>query len=138
MKPKSNRDYYQGQNEALKSALHILNGLLLECHIIYFLNWKKFEIFTTSTYAIFASSLKISAQNFDFWPLFRGVKDCWYGILTFLKVLWTCELGELVAWYLVDKRGAKANPWKGGGLRFNSGWWWIDTMTCRWRPWGGG
>jgi hypothetical protein len=27
---------------------------------------KKFEIFTTSTYGIFASTMKISAQNFTF------------------------------------------------------------------------
>jgi hypothetical protein len=31
--------------------------------IIFFF---KFEIFTTSTYATFASTLKISVQNFDF------------------------------------------------------------------------
>jgi hypothetical protein len=44
---------------------------------------KKSEIFTRSTYATFASALKTLAQNFDFSPLFTGVKDCWYGILAF-------------------------------------------------------
>jgi hypothetical protein len=39
---------------------------------IYFLN----ENFTTSTYTIFASTLKISAQYFNFRPLIKGVKDC--------------------------------------------------------------
>jgi hypothetical protein len=39
-------------------------------------NSKKSEIFTTSKYAILAYILKISAQNFDFGSLFRGVKDC--------------------------------------------------------------
>ena len=42
----------------------------------YFFKSEKFKIFTTSTYAIFAFTLKISAQNFDFWPHFKGVKDC--------------------------------------------------------------
>jgi hypothetical protein len=42
----------------------------------YFFKSKKSEIFTTSTYATLASTLKISAQNFDFLPHFRGVKDC--------------------------------------------------------------
>jgi hypothetical protein len=37
MKLKSNKDHYQGQNEASKSAIHILQGLLLKCHI----NFKK-------------------------------------------------------------------------------------------------
>ena len=27
----------------------------------------------------------------------------------------------LVAWYLVDKRGAKADPWEWGGLGFDFG-----------------
>jgi hypothetical protein len=69
MKLKSNRDHYQGQNEASKWAIYILQGLLLKCHIIYFLKSENFEIFTTSTYAILASTLKISAQNFDFDPI---------------------------------------------------------------------
>ena len=44
---------------------------------------KKSKFFTTSTYATLASIVKISAQNFDFCPLFKGVKDYWYGILAF-------------------------------------------------------
>jgi hypothetical protein len=39
MKLKSNKDHYQGQNE----AIHILQGLLLKCHIIYFLNKKNLK-----------------------------------------------------------------------------------------------
>jgi hypothetical protein len=31
-----------------------------------FFKLKKYEIFTTSTYATLASTIKISAQNFDF------------------------------------------------------------------------
>jgi hypothetical protein len=80
MKLKSNKDHYQGQNEAWKLAIHILQRLFLKCHIIYFLNKQNLNFFTTSTYATFASILKISAQNFDLGPLFWGVKDCWYGI----------------------------------------------------------
>jgi hypothetical protein len=38
----------------------------LKCHINFKKKSKRFEIFTTSTYATFASTLKISAQNFDF------------------------------------------------------------------------
>jgi hypothetical protein len=45
----------------------------------------------------------------------------WY--IDFLKILCACGLGELVAWHLVDKRGVKTNPWEGGGLGFDSGWW---------------
>jgi hypothetical protein len=67
MKLKSNKDHYQGQNEAWKSTIHILQGLLLKCHINYYFK-KKSEIFTTSPYATLASSLKISTQNFDLWP----------------------------------------------------------------------
>jgi hypothetical protein len=44
IKLKSNKDHYQGQNEAWKSALHILQGLLLKCHIIYFLNKKNLKV----------------------------------------------------------------------------------------------
>jgi hypothetical protein len=44
---------------------------------------------------------------------------------------YTCRLGELVVWHLMDKRGVKADPWEGEGLGFNSGWWGIDTMMCR-------
>jgi hypothetical protein len=76
MKLKSNKDHYQGQNEAWKSAIHILQGLLLKCHINFKKSQKKSEIFNTSTYANLASTLKISAQNFDFWSVFRGVKVC--------------------------------------------------------------
>jgi hypothetical protein len=83
MKLKSNKNHYQGQNEAWKSAIHNLQGLLLKCHINFKKNKKRSEIFTTSTYATLASTLKISAQNFDFWPLFRDIKDCWYVILIF-------------------------------------------------------
>jgi hypothetical protein len=39
-------------------------------------NSKEFEIFTTSTYAILASTLKISAQFFYFRPLIKDVKGC--------------------------------------------------------------
>ena len=77
MKLKSNKDHYQGQNESWKSAIYILQGLLLKCHISFFFKSKGFEIFTTSTYATLASTLKISAQNNDFWPLYRCIKDCW-------------------------------------------------------------
>jgi hypothetical protein len=137
MKLKSNKDHYQGQNEAWKSAIHILKGLLLKCHINFKKYKKKPEIFTTSTYATLASTLKISAQNFDFWPLFRGIKDCWYSILTFWKLSCACELGGLVAWHLVGKRGVKVDPWEWGGLGFNSGWWglipWcVDGEAMRW------
>jgi hypothetical protein len=97
----------------------------------FFFKLKKIEIFTTITYAIFASTQKNSAQNFDFWPLFRSIKDCLYDILTFLKLSCTCGLVELVAWHLVDKKGVKADPWEGEGLGFNSGWWGIDTMMYR-------
>jgi hypothetical protein len=45
------------------------------------------------------------------------------GILTFLKILFTCRLGELVAWHLVGRRRVKVDPWEGGGLGFDSGWW---------------
>jgi hypothetical protein len=65
MKLKSYKDHYQGQNEASKSTIHILQGLLLKCPI----NFKKIgkiKIFTTSTYAILAFTLKNLAQNFDF------------------------------------------------------------------------
>jgi hypothetical protein len=43
--------------------------------------------------------------------------------LTFLKVLYACGLGELVAWHLVAKRGVKADPWEKRGLGFDFGWW---------------
>jgi hypothetical protein len=95
MKLKSKKDHYQGQNEAWKSAIHILQRLLLKCHIILFFKSKKSEIFTTNTCAIFVSTLKRFAQNSYFWPLFWGVKDCWYSILTFLKLSCTCGFGGL-------------------------------------------
>jgi hypothetical protein len=43
-----------------------------------------------------------------------------------------------VAWHLVNKQGVKADPWEEGGLRFDSDWWGIDSMMCRWRLRGGG
>jgi hypothetical protein len=85
--------------------------------------FKKSEIFTTSPYATLASTLKISAQNLDFWPLFWSVKDCWYGILTFWKPSCACELGSLIAWHLVGKKGVKADFWEWGGLGIDSSWW---------------
>jgi hypothetical protein len=44
------------------------------------------------------------------------------GILTFLKLSYACGLGKLIAWYLVDKRGVKVDPWEGGGLGFDPNW----------------
>jgi hypothetical protein len=95
MKLKSNKDHYQGQSEAWKSAIHNLQGLLLKRYINFKKIQKRSEIFTASTYATLASTLKISTQNFNFWPLFRGVKDCWYGILTFKKLSCACRLWSL-------------------------------------------
>jgi hypothetical protein len=46
---------------------------------------KKIEIFTTSTYAILASTLKISAQNLIFDPYIE-VSKLLIGILMFLKI----------------------------------------------------
>jgi hypothetical protein len=53
----------------------------------------------------------------------------WY--IDFFEISCACRLGMLVAWHLVGKRGIKVDPWKGGGLGFNSGWWGIDTMMYR-------
>jgi hypothetical protein len=35
-------------------------------------------------------------------------------------------------WHLVGKRGVKADLWGKGSLGFDSGWWGIETMMCRW------
>jgi hypothetical protein len=63
---KSNRDHYQGQNEASKSAHSHSIRATFEMPYKLKKYLKKFEIFTTSTYAVLASILKISTQNFDF------------------------------------------------------------------------
>jgi hypothetical protein len=131
MKLKSNKDRYQGQYEAWKSAIYILQELLLKCHINFKKNQNKLRCFPNKYICYPCTYSKILAQNFDFWPLFRGAKDCSYGILTFLKASYACGLGEVLAWHLAGKRGVKVDPWEGGGLRFNSGWWRIDTMMCR-------
>ena len=68
-KLKSNRDHYQGQNEAWKSIIHILQGLLLKCHIILKKNQVNLIFLPQVHIAILAFTLKILAQNFDFWPL---------------------------------------------------------------------
>jgi hypothetical protein len=80
MKLKSNKNHYQGQNEAWKSAS--TKSTFEMPHKFQFFK-KKSEIFTINTCAIFASTLKISAQNSDFWPLVWGVKDYGYSIVTF-------------------------------------------------------
>jgi hypothetical protein len=61
-----------------------------------------------------------------------------------LKLSYACGLGKLIAWYLVDKRGVKVDPWEGGGLGFDPNWkrmiswcvggghimrWWIDRKA---------
>jgi hypothetical protein len=43
MKLKTSRDHFQGQNEASKSAIHILQGLLLKCYINFKKNWKNLK-----------------------------------------------------------------------------------------------
>jgi dihydroneopterin aldolase len=103
MKHKFNKDHYQSQNEARKSALHILQGLLLKCHINFKKKLEKLEIYTTSTYAILASTLKKLAQKFNFRTLIRRCQRLLNGILTFLKHLCACGLGEHVAWHLAGK-----------------------------------
>jgi hypothetical protein len=95
MKLKSNKDHYQGQNEAWKSAIHILWGLLLNCHINFKKDWKNLRFLPQVHILTFASTLKISAQNFEFWPLFKGVKDCWMAYLYFKKFHVYAGLGSL-------------------------------------------
>jgi hypothetical protein len=67
MKLKSKWDHHQGRNQAWKSAIKILQVILLKWHIINFFKLKKSENFTTSTYSILASTIKISANFLTFW-----------------------------------------------------------------------
>jgi hypothetical protein len=36
-----------------------------------------------------------------------------------------------VAWYLVGRRGVKADPWKRRGIGFNSSWWELTSRTWK-------
>jgi hypothetical protein len=60
---------------------------------------------------------------FDPYSKFQRCQRLLNGILSFLKLSCVCGIGELVAWYLVDKRGVKADPWEGSGFGFNFNWW---------------
>jgi hypothetical protein len=111
MKLKSNRDHYQGQNEAWKSAITFYKATFEMPH--KFQNkLKKNEIFTTSTYAILASTLKFSAQNFNFKPLFRGVKDYWMVYWLFWNIHVHASLGSLWlgTWWI--RRELRLTLWK--------------------------
>jgi hypothetical protein len=122
MKLKFNKDHYQGQNEAWKSAIHILQGLLLKCHI-NFKKIKKIWIF----YHTYIRYPCIYLKNFSskFWIL-TPFQRCQRLLIWFIDILNTfmCMwVWGLVAWHLVGKRRVKADPWEWGGLGFDSGWW---------------
>jgi hypothetical protein len=65
---------------------------------------KKYEIFTTSTYSILASIIKISAQNFTFLIPNQRCQRLMKSMLTFLRHVCAYELGELMAWLVVGKK----------------------------------
>jgi hypothetical protein len=110
MKLKSNRNHYQGQNKASKSAIHI-QGLLLKCHIIYFLNQKKLNILP-QVHMLSLHYLKNFSSKFWLLTPFQRCQRLLIDILTFLNYSYTCGLEELVAWQLVGKMGVTSQTWK--------------------------
>jgi hypothetical protein len=65
---------------------------------------KKSEIFTTSTYSIPASTIKISAKFFYFLNPHQRSQRSLKGMFIFLGVMCTCKLKGLGEWLLVVLR----------------------------------
>jgi hypothetical protein len=88
---------------SLKISHTILQVLLLKWHI----NFKKIIfifIFTTSTYSILVSTIKISANFLNFLTPHQRSQRLLKDMFTFLKIMCTCELKGLGEWLLVVKK----------------------------------
>jgi hypothetical protein len=70
----------------------------------FFFKLKKSEIFTTSTYSILASTIKISANFFFFLTPYQRSQRSLKDMFTFLRVMCTCKLKGLGEWLLVVEK----------------------------------
>jgi hypothetical protein len=105
MKLKSNRDHHQ--------------VLLLKWHIIYFFNLKALKFL--SQVHIGTPTIKISTQNFTFWPSIRDVKTTKGYVDTFKTCVCMRDLGAC-GLASGGQEGVRVDLWEVGGLKFDFGW----------------
>jgi hypothetical protein len=128
---KSKWDHYQGRNQAWKSAIQILQVLLLKWHINFKKNKKNLK-FLPQVNIVFCIYHKNFSQIFYILTPHQRSQRSLKGMFIFLRIMCTCELKGLGEWLLVVE---KSKGWPLWRMRSPVQVWLevIGSVSCHWQ-----